>query len=95
MVRVEGLEPPRPKALEPKSSVSTNFTTPAHIQQIDLIAYQKTDIAMNIKGKTTLRSHFYHFHPFLKSMGRPTGLEPATIRITTEGSTNCATAATR
>ena len=30
MVRLEGLEPPRPKALEPKSSVSTNFTTAAY-----------------------------------------------------------------
>ena len=29
MVRVEGLEPPRLAALDPKSSVSTNFTTPA------------------------------------------------------------------
>ena len=28
-VRVEGLEPPRREALDPKSSVSTNFTTPA------------------------------------------------------------------
>jgi hypothetical protein len=26
LVRLEGLEPPRRKALEPKSSVSTNFT---------------------------------------------------------------------
>ena len=31
MVRVEGLEPPRLAALEPKSSVSTNFTTPASL----------------------------------------------------------------
>ena len=30
MVRLEGLEPPRRKALEPKSSVSTNFTTGAY-----------------------------------------------------------------
>lgn len=29
VVRVEGLEPPRREALDPKSSVSTNFTTPA------------------------------------------------------------------
>ena len=29
MVRVKGLEPPRREALDPKSSVSTNFTTPA------------------------------------------------------------------
>ena len=29
-VRVEGLEPPSLAALDPKSSVSTNFTTPAY-----------------------------------------------------------------
>ena len=29
MVRVEGLEPPRREALDPKSSMSTNFITPA------------------------------------------------------------------
>ena len=29
MVRVKGLEPPCREALDPKSSVSTNFTTPA------------------------------------------------------------------
>ena len=28
-MRVKGLEPPSRKALDPKSSVSTNFTTPA------------------------------------------------------------------
>ncbi len=28
-VRVKGLEPPRREALDPKSSVSTNSTTPA------------------------------------------------------------------
>ena len=33
-VRVKGLEPPRRKALDPKSSVSTNFTTPASGAQI-------------------------------------------------------------
>ena len=30
MVRIEGLEPPRLAALEPKSSVSTNFTISAY-----------------------------------------------------------------
>ena len=29
IVRVKGLEPPSREALDPKSSVSTNFTTPA------------------------------------------------------------------
>ena len=33
MVRVEGLEPPRREALDPKSSVSTNFTTPARSER--------------------------------------------------------------
>ena len=33
MVRVEGLEPTRLAALDPKSSVSTNFTTPAHSER--------------------------------------------------------------
>ncbi len=30
MVRMRGLEPPRREALDPKSSVYTNFTTSAH-----------------------------------------------------------------
>ena len=30
LVRIEGLEPPRRKALEPKSSVSTYFTISAY-----------------------------------------------------------------
>ncbi len=34
-VRVEGLEPPRREALDPKSSVSTNFTTPASFKKLD------------------------------------------------------------
>ena len=31
MVRVKGLEPPCRKALDPKSSASTNFATPAYL----------------------------------------------------------------
>ena len=31
-VRVKGLEPPSREALDPKSSVSTNFTTPAQLK---------------------------------------------------------------
>ena len=36
-VRVEGLEPPCREALDPKSSVSTNFTTPARETNISKI----------------------------------------------------------
>ncbi len=38
MVRVKGLEPPRPKPLVPKTSASTNSATPAqYIQTINEI----------------------------------------------------------
>ena len=30
-VRMEGLEPPRPKALDPKSSAATNYATSAFL----------------------------------------------------------------
>ena len=39
-VRVEGLEPPRREALDPKSSMSTNFITPAN---------KKTGVPFNSK----------------------------------------------
>ena len=42
LVRVEGLEPPRLAAPEPKSGASTNFATPAlKIQKWFTIFYQK------------------------------------------------------
>ena len=42
MVRVEGLEPPRLAAPEPKSGASTNFATPAFKnKQCSTLPYQK------------------------------------------------------
>ena len=38
LVRVKGLEPPRPAPPEPKSGVSTNSTTPA-VAHFNLFAY--------------------------------------------------------
>ena len=43
-VRVKGLDPPSREALDPKSSVSTNFTTPAQLKvnkynQVSLIFF--------------------------------------------------------
>lgn len=46
-VRVEGLEPPHLAALDPKSSASTNFATPAQyscFQDLQMTALQGTDI---------------------------------------------------
>ncbi len=41
-VRVKGLEPPCREALDPKSSVSTNFTTPASLTDgKGIIFYEK------------------------------------------------------
>jgi hypothetical protein len=39
MVRVEGLEPPRLAAPEPKSGASTNFATPAHRSKFSSIKH--------------------------------------------------------
>jgi hypothetical protein len=48
VVRVEGLEPPSREALDPKSSVSTNFTTPAISKEAQI--YNDCDkIALNEK----------------------------------------------
>ena len=49
-VRVKGLEPPRREALDPKSSVSTNFTTPAR-------ALEWANIAQFLKNIEVYRLH--------------------------------------
>ena len=46
MVRVEGLEPTRREALDPKSSMSTNFITPA-------FQYNKNSTQLIGEGKST------------------------------------------
>ena len=69
MVRLEGLEPPRLAAPEPKSGASTNFATAARFECL----YPTFAIKCQYKQKI--------------KMGRLTGFEPATTRITTEGST--------
>ena len=53
MVRVEGLEPPRLSALDPKSSVSTNFTTPARSERnakVGIRIFRQNLQAMNFTG---------------------------------------------
>lgn len=49
MVRERGLEPPRPKALAPKASVSTNSTTRANYLDSCLIVANASPLG---KGKT-------------------------------------------
>ena len=58
MVRVEGLEPPRLAAPEPKSGASTNFATPAlKIQKYFTTFYQK-DIQVS-----SAKTHFLKKFP--------------------------------
>jgi hypothetical protein len=71
MVRAEGLEPPRLTPLEPKSSVSTNSTTPAQKQKLSIsntssgvpyntvIADENTDVTRQ-KKTATAPSRSYH-----------------------------------
>tara|TARA_B100000035_G_scaffold277273_1_gene255454 strand:- start:138 stop:395 length:258 start_codon:yes stop_codon:yes gene_type:complete len=51
-VRVKGLEPPRREALDPKSSVSTNFTTPAWERSTNIVKFSK--IIFQSKQKETM-----------------------------------------
>ena len=56
-VRVKGLEPPRREALDPKSSVSTNFTTPAIKKELK---YKQVFLKyFRPKGKRRNVSYFY------------------------------------
>ena len=50
MVRERGLEPPRPKALAPKASVSTNSTTRANgcVVRVALVPYNYTKIQQKL-----------------------------------------------
>ena len=50
-MRVKGLEPPRREALDPKSSVSTNFTTPARLH------WSGANIAQFLKNIEVSRLH--------------------------------------
>ena len=53
MVRMEGIEPPRLSAPEPKSGVSTNFTTSA-IERTERQKAQKSDL-LTFKYQARLR----------------------------------------
>ena len=52
MVPGRGLEPPLPKKLAPKASVSTSFTTPANFKN----SYQQKEC---IKSKTMSQKDYY------------------------------------
>ena len=57
---MEGLEPPRLAALEPKSSASPNFATPAYVVLIEelTLLYHKTTNKLIVLMCTTLSSDF-------------------------------------
>ena len=67
MVRVEGLEPPRHTALDPKSSASTTSATPARLAVL-------TGLEPAISGVTGRRVDPYTTAP--NKMVTPRGIEP-------------------
>ncbi len=65
IVRMKGLEPPRPETLDPKSNAATNYATCAYgyvIHQIELDAYlaAKLDISI-LFSKLKLSDHTIFF----------------------------------
>ena len=46
MVQVKGLEPPCRKTLDPKSSASANFATPAIKKMVDLVGLEPTTVRL-------------------------------------------------
>ena len=62
-VRVEGLEPPRREALDPKSSVSTNFTTPAAVKHY---AFLKRRCKYRLKNYSTKQFLAFFEKKYLK-----------------------------
>jgi hypothetical protein len=64
-VRVEGLEPPRREAPEPKSGVSANFTIPAYTE-----FYQKASANINDCGYLSIFS-WCVFAGFLQLFSKP------------------------
>ena len=86
MVRKERLELSRREALEPKSSVSTNSTTPANkVKKKWGGRWDLNPRPLESQSRalpTELRPPLFLFICFDASdMARPAGLEPATIRL--------------
>jgi hypothetical protein len=75
MVRKERLELSRREALEPKSSVSTNSTTPAKLlpAKVAINLFSSDDAKIQIRQK---------------KVGWTMGFEPTTAGITIQSSTN-------
>ena len=85
MVRKERLELSRREALEPKSSVSTNFTTSAHINALNGVDNgARTHDRRNHNPELYQLSYAHHIQKTLHqttTLARPAGLEPATYGL--------------
>ena len=80
LVRVTGFEPARRKALDPKSSASANFATPAYEKIIIKLWQAQLDLNQRSGSQSPLP---YPLAMGLNFMGRPMGVEPTNVGTTT------------
>ncbi|CEN41881.1 hypothetical protein CCYN74_80073 [Capnocytophaga cynodegmi] len=64
-VRVKGLEPPRREAPDPKSGVSTNFTTPASDERFEVANIHIFCNKKYFSRKKIIKIFYFYFNQFL------------------------------
>ena len=75
---MRGLEPPRPKALDPKSSVYTNFTTSAKRKKMVRPSGLEPE-TYGLEGRCSIQLSYGRKEKKRKKMVRSIGLEPITF----------------
>ena len=78
-MRVKGLEPPRPKAPDPKSGASANSAKPALMTRTGL---EPVTLWLKVKCSTNWANESLTFIEIFSTSTVPTGIEPAIFAVT-------------